>query len=102
MLTHLFKTFHLYSQIFKKEIILFLSYISSIQQEKKKAISVIRIKPSEMSRVRKESEKYADNGSDSGVSNHDRQHHNYREVTHNRGGYRKRVRTKLIASYIYR
>ena len=48
-----------------------------------------------MSRVRKESEKYADNGSDSGVSNHDRQHHNHREVTHNRGGYRNGVEKKL-------
>ena len=52
------------------------------QQQPKKAISVIRIKPSEMSRVRKESEKYADNGDDE-------RHTQQREVIHRSNqGYR--------------
>ena len=63
----------------------------SRENEERKAISVIRINPNEMSRLRKDSEKYADNHSDNeSYGSHSRSHRS-RDTYGPRGdGYRSR------------
>ena len=62
----------------------------------KKAISVIRIKPSEMSRVRKESEKYADNGDE---ERREVIHRGYRSARGNGGGGGRQRKTSYDPDY---